>query len=95
MKIDKITNISIKKLNNPSIQSSDFNNIKNKIKEFFLDSKSPLTAIENNLQNISNLSGKELLGLQIRASNYHVKVELATKVAESLISTSRRLQQVQ
>jgi len=41
------------------------------------------------------ISPKELLVFQIRASQFGVHVELLSKVAESGLSTVRRLQQTQ
>lgn len=98
MKIDKLASVSIKKVKSPeqiSTNGFSFDAIKKEIANLLLDKSSPLSEIENRLTNTNNLSGKDLLSFQIRASNYHMKVEVVSKVAESLIATTRRLQQVQ
>lgn len=40
----------------------------------------------------NNFSPKELLLLQVKASSYHLRVELVSKAAESLLATVRKFQ---
>lgn len=78
-----------------SNEKPSFYNVKEKLKNLFLDGNSPLHQVEKQLLTNKNFSPKELLAFQIQASRYHVKVEMASKVAEAALATSRRLQQVQ
>ena len=45
----------------------------------------------HDLQNIDKISPKELLGYQLKASSYHMRVEIVAKVADSFLGTVRRL----
>lgn len=48
---------------------------------------------ENIIQGTSkNIAPKDLLLLQIKASSYHLRVELVSKAAESLLATVRKFQ---
>lgn len=57
-----------------------------------LPNSNELQGVENAISQSNKLSPSELLGYQLKASNYHIRVELVSKVAESVLGTVRKFQ---
>lgn len=58
----------------------------------FLPKSKDILRIQSVIGKAENVSPGELLSYQIKASNYHLRVELVAKVAESALGTVKKLQ---
>ena len=58
----------------------------------FLPKSGDLQQIQAVIAKADKVNPAELLGYQIKASNYHLRVELVSKVAESALGTVKKLQ---
>jgi hypothetical protein len=60
-----------------------------------LNPKSDLYADLSKIGQLSNIPSNKLLSYQIKANQFHLQVEMLSKVAESALATARKLQQNQ
>ena len=74
---------------------ADFKTMLEGLKNFVSKDQIDIKAIETQFSNSNTFNPKELLSIQYRISNLHVRVELVAKVVESVLATGKRLQQVQ
>ncbi len=97
-KITKIVTSKIAKSPTPSPNiSSDKNGFKEILKNFLKGDTalSDIDKIQTQISKGIKFKPEQLLSYQIRAGRLHLKVELASKVAESASGTARRLQSSQ
>ena len=82
------------------VQSVSFQSILGSIRKKFVSANKPdvhleLLTLQKKVMQNQNIPARDLLVYQVKASQLRLKVELTSKVAESMLATTRRLQQGQ
>ncbi|MEZ4755099.1 MAG: hypothetical protein R3A13_12520 [Bdellovibrionota bacterium] len=97
MKIAPEINIELLKTDKtlPEVERASggkFSEVKNSIEQEFKDSFLDLDKLENILSKQGEVDAKSLLLYQIQVGKLGLRTELISKVGESLLSTTRKLQ---